>query len=240
MKDSYNPYEILGIKQNATSEQIEEARKKQLKDQCGEDINKKNENGEYVSGLINRAASDLLDSVKRKEIDEKIGIVHSLPILYDSSNQLPSQVVLTQINHELITQMPQIQFSRRAFDKKTKCKKLYLVVLDNGSFLYTVEKIASSDKYWLHEYFTDRTVSDQGFEECKCPWDYLEVFECDGMLSIAYPAYQILPITLIKNRRVSDSTLRAIHPVIQEIVSNIRKETSKLFEEYKVKSKGKI
>lgn len=134
--------------------------------------------------------------------------------------------------------MPQVHIIRRAFDKKTTCKNLYLVVLDNGSFAYAVEGKVES-KYWLREYFTDRTLSDKAFEVGKCPWCYHEIFECDGMLSVAYPAYQILPITLIKNERISDSALRTIHPIIQEAVSNMREETSKLFEEYKVKSKGK-
>ncbi len=196
-------------------------------------------NGEYVSGLINQAASNLLDSVNRKELDEEMTQTKSVPIPYDSSKQLPSQIVLTKINHELMKQIPQIEFIKHVFDKKAKCKKLYLVVLENGSFLYAVEKEGSSDKYRLYEYFTDKCISYEGFVANNCPWDFLKVFECDGMLSIAYPAYQILPITLIKNERVRDSVLRTIHPVIQETVHNMREETSKLFEEYKLKSKGK-
>ena len=61
-----NPYEILDISQNATDEQIEQARKHQLKVQCGENINKRNKDGYYVAALISQAASDLLDSVKKK------------------------------------------------------------------------------------------------------------------------------------------------------------------------------
>lgn len=171
----------------------------------------------------------------------------NLPTHYDSSKQLPSQIVLTKINYELIIQMPQIRFVRKVFDKKTKCKKLYIVVLENSSVLYAVEMIKKGDplanNYWLNEYFTDKTVSDE-FESYKsscdiCPWNNLEVFECDGIPAIAFPSYQILPISVIKNGCVTDSTLRAIHPVIQVVVQNMRKEIFELFEEYKVK-KSKI
>lgn len=235
-----NPYTILEIRQDATDNEIEQARKYQLMIQCGMDINKKNEDGEYIQEVINQAAKDLLDPEKRKEIDEKIIKSIDLPIPYDSSKQLPSQIILTKINYELITQVPQIKFIKKVFDKKTKGKKLYVVILENSSFQYAVEKLSSHDKYWLDEYFTGKTLSDKGFKDRECPWDKLEVFECDSILAIAYPAYQILPISVVKNGRVADSVLRAIYPIIQTSVQNMSKETSKLFEDYKVKSKGKI
>lgn len=230
-----NPYTILGIRQDATDNEIEQARKYQLMLQCGMDVNKQSEDGEYIQEVINQAAKDLLDSEKRKEIDEKISKSINFPIPYDSSKQLPSQIVLTKINYELITQVPQIRFIKKVFD--TKCKKLYLVILENSSFLYATEKSAN-DKYYLSEYFTGRVVTG-GYVERNCPWDKLEIFECDSIPAIAYPSYQILPISVIKNERVTDSTLRAIYPVIQTSVQNMRKETSKLFEDYKVKSKDK-
>ncbi len=232
-----NPYEILEIGKDATDEEIESARKYQLLVQCGNDVNKKDENGEYIQEVINEAAANLLNPEKRKEIDEKIGKGINYLVPYDSSLQLPSQIVLTKINHELVEQVPKIQLKRSTFEKKVKLSKFFLTVLENHSFIYTVEK-DDLKEYWLYEYFTDRDTSN-GFKSGKCPWDNFEVFTCDGILGIAYPAYRVFPISIIEKKRISDSTLRAIHPIIQKAVYNMGEEISELFEEYKVKNKGK-
>ena len=232
-----NPYMILGIRQDATNEQIEQARKYQLIFQCEANLNKKNEDGEYIQEVINQAADDLLNPEKRKEIDKEIGKIANFPVPYDSSFQSPSQIVLTKINHELIAQVPKIQLKRNIFEKKAKLGKFFLIILDNSSFLYAQEKIISN-RCLLYEYFTGRRAT-YGFELGKCPWDDFKVFLCDGIPAIAYPAYRIFPISIIKNERIPDSTLRAIHPVIHTTVHNMKEEISELFKEYKVKSKGK-
>lgn len=66
-----NPYTILGIGQDASNQEIEQARKYQLMMQCEMDPNKKNENGEYIQEVINQAAKDLLDSKKEKKSMDK-------------------------------------------------------------------------------------------------------------------------------------------------------------------------
>jgi len=230
-----NPYQILEIEQNATNKQIELARKHQLKTKCGVDENRKNEEGEYLQEVINQAAEDLLNPEKRKEIDEKLNKKLDVPILRQSIDSVNAQIVITTINRELVEKMPQMKFEKRIFSKKVKCDHLFLIVLENSGCLFAREK-HSNDKWWLHEFFTDRFVTD-GFEAGDCPWDQFEVFECDGIPAIAYPSYQILPISIIRNQRVRENALRNTYPVIQNSVIQMESKISQLFEEAKVKTK---
>lgn len=68
MNSTMNFYEILGVKQNATQEEIKQAYKKQMK-KWHPDINK-DPNAINMSSKINEAKEVLLDEIKRRDYDE--------------------------------------------------------------------------------------------------------------------------------------------------------------------------
>lgn len=68
MNSTMNFYEILGVKQNATQEEIKLAYKKQMK-KWHPDINK-DPNAINMSSKINEAKEVLLDEIKRRDYDE--------------------------------------------------------------------------------------------------------------------------------------------------------------------------
>lgn len=68
MKSTMNFYEILGVKQDATQDEIKAAYKKQMK-KWHPDINK-DPNAINMSSKINEAKEILLDDIKRKDYDE--------------------------------------------------------------------------------------------------------------------------------------------------------------------------
>lgn len=225
-----NPYIILDINENATDEEIEIARKRQLKLQCSMDENRKDENGEYLSNVINQAANDLLNKERRKEIDEKLNSKSkNLPAISTTSCQYPSQVILTSINNQLMKPENKLVIKRSFFDRKIKCKNLFIGVLNNDDCIYLVEDYdKDEDDYYLREYFTRKSVT-VGFDISKCPWDKAKVFDVDGLLAFAYPAYQVLPNSIIRNGKVSDSILRSIYPILQEVLKNNIDELQQLF-----------
>ena len=63
-----NYYELLGVKNNASEEEIRTAYKKQMK-KWHPDINK-DPNSKNISIKINTAKETLLDPIKRKDYDE--------------------------------------------------------------------------------------------------------------------------------------------------------------------------
>ena len=66
--DKMNYYELLGVKNNASEEEIKSAYKKQMK-KWHPDINK-DHNSKNISIKINTAKETLLDPIKRKDYDE--------------------------------------------------------------------------------------------------------------------------------------------------------------------------
>lgn len=228
-----NPYIILEIKENATSEEIEQARKRQLKLQCGLDENKKNEEGEYLQEVINRAADDLLEPTRRKEIDESLKT--QLPVSYDSTYQPPASIILTKINQELIEKTSQITLEGQSQSKKIKCNELFIVAFNNYSWVYAKEKWILFGSY-LQEYFTKTDLTEL---ESYSPWTYGEVFKSRGLLATAYPAYQILPYSIIQDGEVTEDVLRTIHPIIQTVTNNNREILDRLFQEAEEKVKNK-
>ena len=76
MKSTMNFYEILGVKQNATEEEIKLAYKKQMK-KWHPDINK-DPNAINMSSKINEAKEVLLDSIKRRDYDEYLQVMKGL------------------------------------------------------------------------------------------------------------------------------------------------------------------
>lgn len=68
MDNNLNYYELLGLKQNASEEEIKAAYKKQMK-KWHPDINKSND-ATTISSKINEAKEILLDPEKRKDYDE--------------------------------------------------------------------------------------------------------------------------------------------------------------------------
>lgn len=234
-----NPYEILNISSSATNEEIENARKRQLKLKCSIDENAKNEKGEYLSHVINEAADSLLDPDERRKIDEKLNIKSVPSLRLDSNKQLPS-VILTSINDELIKNNDKIVIKKRFFGKKVECRNLYIGVLNSGSCIYLVEdyyyKGDNLEKYYhLREYFSKRSVTSINFKCNQCPWNQAKVFIVDGLLAVAFPVYQVLPNTIINNGKISEDTLRKIFPIIQDSVSKNYSCYQKLFEEEKNK-----
>lgn len=227
-----NPYTILGINQNATNEEIEKARKEQLKLKCSIDQNAKDENGEYLSDVINKAADNLLNKERRKEIDERLNNAN-LPAIY-SSSQLPQQVILTSINNELIEKQNKIVLKKSFFDKKVECKRLFIGVLSNNSCVFFIER--TDDDFYLNEYFTDKNVT-HSFKGYNRPWSFSKFFDVDGLLAFAYPAYQVIPNELIKNGKISENTLRSMLPILQEVLINNNDELDRLFKEEQEKVK---
>lgn len=226
-----NPYVVLNVHQSATNDEIEKARKTQLKEQCGIDQNIKNENGEYLSHVINQAADDLLNSEKRKEIDEKLSN-KNVPDLYRSPDNLLN-FVLTSINSEVMSRENKIKLNRFLFSRKIECNKLFIGVLNNGDCIYLIEDFwygGENEKRWyLYEYFSRRQVT-TGRKDQNCPWDKLEVFKVDGLLALAFPAYQVLPNSLMINGKISENALREILPIIQKSIKSNANQIQQLFE----------
>ncbi len=230
-----NPYVILNIKSDATNEEIELARKKQLMLQCGVDNNIKNEEGEYLQQVINEAANDLLDPQKRKVIDEKLP--NKSPIIYNSTYLSLASIHLTKINQGLIEEVQKVKLEKKFFDKRASVRKLFLFVLENHYIGYAEEE-KYPDGYGLCEYFSKRFLTND-YVVGNCPWDYLQIFQVDGLLTIAYPAYQILPISVIQNEMVTDTILRQIYPILQRVVSKNIEELDLLFQQEHEKEKVK-
>lgn len=224
-----NPYLVLNIKQDATNEEIEFARRYQLKLQCGVDANKKNEKGEYLQEIIDKAANDLLDSEKRKAIDEELS--NKPLVVYNSTYLPPVQTVLTKINQELISELQNVKLEKTSCDsdKKVKVKNLYIFVLENHYIGYSKVKrnfLTGTNKFI--EYFTGKKI----VEELNWnPWDCAKIFKANGFLTMASPAYQMLPNAAIQNGRVTDSFLRQIHPILQKVTSNNLEEIDFMFQQ---------
>lgn len=68
MNTTFNYYELLGVSENASSEEIKEAYKKQMK-KWHPDINKSSD-AVNMSAKINEAKEVLLDDLKRKDYDQ--------------------------------------------------------------------------------------------------------------------------------------------------------------------------
>ncbi len=68
MNGNFNYYELLGVKNDATKEEIKDAYKKQMK-KWHPDINKSNE-AVNISSRLNEAKEVLLDDEKRKDYDD--------------------------------------------------------------------------------------------------------------------------------------------------------------------------
>lgn len=233
-----NPYEILNISSSATNEEIENARKRQLKLKCSIDENAKNEKGEYLSHVINEAADRLLDPDVRRKIDEELNSKNVPSLTSDSDKLLPS-VMLTSINDELIKNNDKIIIKKKLFGKKVICKNLFIGILSNGSCIYLIEGTYYDDNnhqtYYFKEYFTKRCIVSKTFEAGSCPWENAQIFEADGLLAIAFPVYQVLPNNIIYNGKVSEDTLRKIFPIIHDTVTKNSQYYQKLFEEEKNK-----
>jgi len=233
-----NPYVVLNIHQSVTNDEIEKARKTQLKKQCGDDQNIKNEDGEYLSNIINQAADDLLNPEKRKEIDEKLSN-KNVPDIYRSPSKLLN-VVLTGINSEVMSSEHKIKLNRSIFDKKVRCNKLFVGVSGNIDCIYLIEDYYYNNevekRWYLREYFSKRSVT-YGFKCGDCPWDKLEVFNANGLLALAFPAYQVIPNSLMKNGKISENALREIFPIIQKSIKSNATQLTQLFEEEQEKVK---
>lgn len=234
-----NPYEILNISSNATNEEIENARKSGLKLNAFIDENAKDEKGEYLSDIINKAADSLLDPDERRKIDEELNSKNVPSLTSDSDKLLPS-VMLTSINDELIKNNDKIIIKKKLFEKKVICKNLFIGILSNGVCIYLVEdhyyEGDNLEEYFhLREYFSKRSVTSVNFKSNQCPWNKAEVFIVDGLLAIAFPVYQVLPNNIIYNGKVSEDTLRKIFPIIHDTVTKNSQYYQKLFEEEKDK-----
>lgn len=234
-----NPYEILNISESATNLEIENARRRQLKLKCSIDENLKDEKGEYLSDIINKAADSLLDPDERRKIDDELNSKNVPSLTSDSDKQLPS-VILTSINDELIKNNNKIIIKKKLFGKKVICKNLFIGILSSGVCIYLVEdyyyKGDNLEKYFhLREYFSKRSVTSVNFKGNQCPWNEAKVFIVDGLLAIAFPAYQVLPNMIINNGKISEDTLRKIFPIVQNSVAKNFQCYQKLFDEEKNK-----
>lgn len=234
-----NPYIILDINQDATDEEIEKARKRELKSKCSIDQNAKDENDEYLSDVINQAADNLLNKERRREIDEKLDSIKNVPAIY-SFSQPPSSIILTSISNEILKNKSKIDLKKIFFDKKVKCHSLYFGILSNNSCIFLKEEPDDEvdDEYYLCEYFTEKCVT-TNYKNDECPWDNSKVFDVDGLLAFAYPAYQVIPNELIKNGKISDTALRTILPILEEVLRNNIDEFNKLFSEEQQEKKKK-
>ena len=50
-------------------------------------------------------------------------------------------------------------------------------------------------------------------------------------MTFVYPAYQVIPNELIKNGKISETTLSAILPILQEVLNNNSNEFNQVFSE---------
>ena len=150
---------------------------------------------------------------------------------------------ISKINEEFVRQIPPAKLTRKFFAKKVKCKDLFIVVSSDYNVVYATQNCDAEEKCYLSEYFT-KTYITWSYACDECPWDRAQVFDSLGLLAYAYPAYQLLPLSIIQDGKVTEEMLRVLHPIIKEAFCNQKEDLSKYFVEeqvnQKVKKKKKI
>lgn len=252
-----NPYVVLGIKENATKKEILEALKYNMQLFGGNDGNEKNEDGEYYQQFFLENAKMLLDTEKRKEIDEYLKQEREKKALTVCE---PSEIIPTNnINNFTIKNQNEFfsyicneidnkeLFKRNQDKEKTTIYRFsgnqqFLACFgEDGTFIFAYSSVFRGG-IGLRELFTDSIIYHKGFiflddvSSKKLPWNKKRMMKIAGVKTVVIPASKIIPSFLINEKggfRKSDLLL--LQDLIRKSISDNPKIINGLFPKLMIK-----
>lgn len=129
----YNPYALLKIKETADEKEIRIALKKQIENYCsgfGDSISDRNN----LKEIFVNAAKDLLDPIKRREIDENL-------FKNRSERRLQIYSKKKEQENEDVNQDDAVFENEYSFDDMRDVKKIYICTYNNNESIGLFKKI---------------------------------------------------------------------------------------------------
>ena len=243
-----NPYVILGVSENATKKEILDALKYKISLFCDSDGNGKDANGDYYHQLFYENAQMLLDSKKRKEIDEYLSSNRSKNGLAIYNPRTTSEFI-TYINKELIDNNLMSKFNEKECNDSNKrqlkhyLNKRYALIGRDGSFMFAWEEndvechlFSNLKFYYLSDTFTSQTLTAKVHSEDKLPWRCGMPFDVSGVMTLAVPASKIIPVDLIDKDDyapfIMTSDFKTLQKAVSYAISQRPEVVTGIFEKY--------
>lgn len=282
-----NAYEILGVRFDATDEEIKTAfRRKAMRD-CGRDGNRKVENGDYYLDIILKARDTLLNKRKRKKLDKYLSRQKnaSSQLQVWQSTSLSTDVMYSFLDEKTTTEkintiaqilnpegeleenvpITHIQYPKMKLELKIEpeeteyisLKNLYgLLFSDNTfAFYYQIERrqsgkglaLVPEDRRYLINSLTSQELSILDDYNSlyrwnsRIPWEEDYFIRTDySQLAHAFPAYSLIPVSMIKDQKISLCQLKNLQMWIQLLLSKNPNFAKSLFKEELAKLDEKI
>lgn len=243
-----NPYVILGVSENATKKEILAALKYKISIFCDSDGNGKDVNGDYYQQLFYENAQMLLDSEKRKEIDEYLMSIRSKNGLTIYKPKTTNEFI-TYINELVFTDenISKLKVSNNDdpdCNRKEYLEKRFALIGEDASFMFAWEKVNMVDGfffgnvnyYYLEDSFTYQILTEKEYRYNEIPWMNGKPFDVCGVKTLAVPASKLIPVDLIKNDvrpYISLYSLKLLQKAVVNAINRRPEVVESIFEKYK-------
>lgn len=230
-----NPYILLGISEDASKTEIQEALKYKIEVFCTSDNESYNE---YYEKLFFDAAELLLDCKKREKVDNGIAKLkknnnkdtNNVPIYYDYFDRSKNEFI-TYINQEIFDKNLLKKFelmNRYPSSRQFGLDYMYSVIGNDKSFLITYAKDGL-----LSDVFTHQILIENEYTE---PWKNGEIFKIRGIKSFAFPISKIVPSGIIdSNGYVLEKDMKNLKNAISYAIKENPEVVDSLFKSYQYK-----
>ena len=253
-----NSFEVFHLKEDATDEEIKEAFKLHIDMFCGKDGNKKNVDGEYLLKIYHEHYKKLMDKEEKARMIEELRQRKNNPCNNSNKNALmvlktqeeKQNYIITSINKEIIERYSEVQAKTKFSLKKVSLKNTYVVVGQDCSLIFAnsvyrgranverkneeKERLEEATLYSLENCFFKQDMLSAGaggWPYFALPWDQGQIFKVNGILSIAFLASKIFPLSLVYNGKIKESDFRKSYDIILNYLKQNSEYVASLFED---------
>ena len=210
-------------------------------------------NPEEKKKLIEERRNKMKESLT--ENDKKLDSAHGI---YESTLVIPKALevkqnyLVTSVNQEIIKQYSEMDLKKKFSLRKVRIKDTYVVIGEDCSLLFTdsmrtsyaeatrineetgevVETLPNTAFYSLYDSFTRQCIlGNYAYAWFSCPWDRGQVFEVQGVLSIAFLASKIFPNALVDCGKVKMNDFRLVYNIISQYLNDNSDYVASLFKD---------